>query len=1284
QTARKDIALRVLRKKYQRLEADMFRSRIELADTLGRAEKERQKHDEEARCAEERSKELETALRGVKRVLRQLTAETKRNRHDAEERESFLLARLANAEGRAEASESECRREKLSTWRTIARETERAAGRERYQMTAFLQRYVVENEFLRLSTAKAKESASDLRESLRQVEEKLVRAPAKPPARVSGVGSSLVRARKATWAGPVRGGSKGPGADTQGQEVEGGGGQGSADPRPSLKGEKSRGGGGGAAGPSGTTQAELAIRRMENRAGACNGCFGWSANGSDSDHGSWRGCGRRRGGGGGGGGGCRAQRAAVASARGELRFTRGLVAELSSLLSATERERDSLASLLVLTERKMEQFVIAQEELALKMAWGNMTATVEQRQLRLTQQHKHHDQHRHQYREAERDRGGDLVTRATDSGVTEQQQQQQQQQQQLSEGSSGISSEESRSSGVLSSAVEGGVERARETSAVATATPTSTAFGPSRTSLEGLELRRRVRELETLLEATEAGAREIEKENRMLKNDRGGSPTPWMSWEGWGGVVGSTAAGAASPGRLYERRSDSREDRNSDGASRNDPRGRERDEGVASSRSCTQKQEQQSPSYRLADGSLPSPMLSAADIGGGGGGGGGGEVRSARAGTAGPLSADGESFSEDEQPRGWGWEESSNAFVRPEGRCRPRLSPFAQQPQRKQDCAWWRKHRRDHHHQPHQLRGHRQRRGCPCKEHDGGSGGDDDSSLGSENDGSLLIKRQLAWVLGLPPETTTGNELLAEVMHLVVQRGSTNTDAAVLEAQLKKMDDQALTLTRLAAATASTNSQGGGNGGDRHRDSLCRSLASAGRGGSHGWGDGQDSGGLSPIDVGASSLSNNPTFFSSVFRDGGGGTATGAVTEGRRTVKLTEGTRTSRFTATLATGHLHTNRAYASSRPSDQRYSTTQGKAGMAGVTRPKISISGPVDRAPATEAVRPQQKITTTARSSQNIGAGKQASFSMAAGSVAAAAAISKSSPYQSVSEIPTTKPLNENTVRTSFPKLLQGRVVSIDVFCTKIVSDVEQKKKKGEEGEPLQRFQSSDVDYEIRAEAYDPAVLKQHVLHITDEHIKQCLSAHPHLYTLGSHRTRVHQSLADRLVFMSAEDVLAQSRQHEPRGSGDGGSGGGGMGQPSSVTTVASNGSGRGSGGGSGGGGGRGGGGEGEGGGRASLGGTRGELSQLLVLIGEAGEVVTAEKRRGEGNADGGDARSPEKRAVHKRSKNAMVQIEKEEEIMEGVVYEYGPSLRAEIDEEQAKIAMSLLAVDTESSSE
>lgn len=58
------------RKKYERLEADMFRSRTELADTLGEMEKDRQKHDTEMRCAEERTKELEVALRAADEVGR--------------------------------------------------------------------------------------------------------------------------------------------------------------------------------------------------------------------------------------------------------------------------------------------------------------------------------------------------------------------------------------------------------------------------------------------------------------------------------------------------------------------------------------------------------------------------------------------------------------------------------------------------------------------------------------------------------------------------------------------------------------------------------------------------------------------------------------------------------------------------------------------------------------------------------------------------------------------------------------------------------------------------------------------------------------------------------------------------------------------------------------------------------------------------------------------------------------------------------------------------------------
>lgn len=73
----------------------------------------------------------------VQQVLRQLTAETKQKRYDAEDREASLRARLAALERRAEASERDCRHQKLSTWRTISRETERAAARERFVVWGF-------------------------------------------------------------------------------------------------------------------------------------------------------------------------------------------------------------------------------------------------------------------------------------------------------------------------------------------------------------------------------------------------------------------------------------------------------------------------------------------------------------------------------------------------------------------------------------------------------------------------------------------------------------------------------------------------------------------------------------------------------------------------------------------------------------------------------------------------------------------------------------------------------------------------------------------------------------------------------------------------------------------------------------------------------------------------------------------------------------------------------------------------------------------------------------------
>lgn len=67
-------------------------------------------------------------------------------------------------------------------------------------------------------------------------------------------------------------------------------------------------------------------------------------------------------------------------------------------------------------------------------------------------------------------------------------------------------------------------------------------------------------------------------------------------------------------------------------------------------------------------------------------------------------------------------------------------------------------------------------------------------------------------------------------------------------------------------------------------------------------------------------------------------------------------------------------------------------------------------------------------------------------------------------------------------------------------VLSEVEQKQLlEQKDAAPETRLKMDDADYEIRVEAYDPTVLKHHVLHILDEHIRQCLRDHPHLYTLG-----------------------------------------------------------------------------------------------------------------------------------------------------------------------------------------
>ncbi len=865
-----------------------------------------------------------------------------------------------------------------------------AAAANRYRMAAFLQRYVLENEFLRQSKAKVEASASDLLERLRETEEKLVKAQTATPTPSEAPRLIRTNARKATWTfGMHERSAAGGEGGASGRQWQGRGEGEGQSPTAQTSG--------GAGAPSkdekgrGATQAELAVRRLEGRVCArclccgssCKAGGGGGRGGSSSVSLQGAAIGRG-GGGGGGGGGSRAERMAAASAQGELRLTRGLVAELSFLLSATEEERDSLASLLVLAERRMDSLVVAQEELALKLAWENLSAMEEEE--RQQQQQQQQQQHSELQYDSKR-----IVAETQDdmSGATEQQEQQEQHR---------------------GSSVHLALEQGKADDSIAKAN--------SKAALEALELRRRVRELEILQEATESAAREIERENRRLKRCCGDSPPPWMSWAGEGGVVCSTAGReqslpfrdsiASGISRATSEPTEPDEVRRSgesEGGSRcGRGRGNSLEErGMRQASDGRQQQDLSSP--RSGDCSLSLPMLSAAEIGDGGGGG-----QSASAPMGIPGASRESSFSEVAQPQGWGWGGSAGASVRPEGRCRPRSSPFAQRPVGGEHGRAWGDQGR-------QRRGQRRRRGSLTGENDE-LDADDDGDSG--DDGSLLVKGKLAWVLGLPAETTSENELLAEVMHLVVERGKANTDATVLEAQLLKMDEQSLHLSRLVAANRSTaisqsgGSRGGGSAEDRHSAPPASGPRASGR---QGTGRGVDARSLVGMGVG---YSGDATFLSSFCHDRSGD-ATAARRESRRG-NGEAGVRTRQNSSDPA----------ASASQSGGGNETTQ--QATAAPTRPTKSI---VSRGGRLTMLQPRGKPRTTrpAESGEQNGTDKPAAVTgpeLTTSAKPADSAMAKTAAEDAGKG--SSKPLDDNTVRTSFSKTLHGRVVSIDVFCTKV----------------------------------------------------------------------------------------------------------------------------------------------------------------------------------------------------------------------------------------------------------
>lgn len=872
-------------------------------------------------------------------------------------------------------------------------------------MAAFLQRYVVENEFLRASKAKAEESASDLRETLRQTEGKLVKALAAAPAPLRGPETLMANARKATWAmGMANGGVQGQG---------GGAGAGGAGRGRPYGGPQARGwGGAGVGAPEGqaaaardppaqptavaaVSQAEMAIRRMKGQAGAPRGkrsdfsSGGGGGGDNGSDLGSWSGSNWGR-------GGKSAQRAATASVRGELRYTRGLVAELSFLLSATESERDSLASLVVLAEQRMERLVVSQEELALKLAWENVSSMEEQH---------HYEQRRFEQQQQQQqclqvDGEGGSYAGAVEhlSAATGQQPRQ-------IEASAALASEEgSGGNGVHRSPDDGHEPATNPEGAPATAAT----FEKSREALDKLEFGRRVRELEVLLEATEAGAREIEQENRRLQNLHGVFSRPWQSWSGGEGVVSSTAGDDLCRRHCSETsRSNVTTSGSGRGGSRRldggDESGRE---AAATSRAGARSGQSSRGHAGHGKNSVSLPMLSAAEVGRGGG-----ESSGTRAGSEATVvaqTAEGAGFSFSE-PTGWDWTRESVATSRPEGRCRPRSSPFATQ--RRGDCSW---------EEPGSGSG------------SGGGGGDGTEGGGEISNGdeaAFLIKGQLAWVLGLPAETTE-TQLLAEVMHLVVERGSANTDAGVLEAQLGKMDEQSLSLTRLAAATITSHDGGGG------RDRGHAVLAGGGTGGGRRRGEGHrgsSGGGLNLADIG-SGYSSNATFLSSLSHadgggGGGGGGDAGGAGGGRRATHLPTVGQQHADGANNATNHA-TNHAVAApataaAAPPRQRR-TVPDRGGRAGHNvDASASQQGPAGR----DGVG--GRLAERRDSPKGVG---QAAPSAGAAAVGAGKSVASSTTADGSGGVSSSEPLDENTVRTTFSKTVQGRVMSIDVFCSKV----------------------------------------------------------------------------------------------------------------------------------------------------------------------------------------------------------------------------------------------------------
>jgi hypothetical protein len=139
-----------------RLQEDLYDSKLALAAEIAAHDTDLRQHDAVQRHQKEQIEALTAELAGL-RASQQLAVDVcATDRHDSEAQQQ----------------------EKLLLWAAVTRDRERAEARVRYEMTAYLQRYVCENELLRRQRAAAVSQVAALTEALEAAGGILVQTPA--------------------------------------------------------------------------------------------------------------------------------------------------------------------------------------------------------------------------------------------------------------------------------------------------------------------------------------------------------------------------------------------------------------------------------------------------------------------------------------------------------------------------------------------------------------------------------------------------------------------------------------------------------------------------------------------------------------------------------------------------------------------------------------------------------------------------------------------------------------------------------------------------------------------------------------------------------------------------------------------------------------------------------------------------------------------------------------------------------------------------------------------------